>query len=84
MTAAKPPFPPLELPQADEKAASPLQMQQKTKGSSKVPVLNINLPHGQVVPPGQYYMDGSLVEDPVGHWDYVGKLVPTSQRESAV
>lgn len=82
--SAAPPFPPLELPQADEKAASQLQMQQKTKGSSKVPVLNINLPHGQVVPPGQYYMDGSLVEDPVGHWDYVGKLVPTSQRESAV
>ena len=33
---------------------------------------------------GQYYMDGSLVEDLAGHWDYVGKLVPASARESAV
>jgi hypothetical protein len=29
-------------------------------------------------------MDGSLVQDLAGHFDYVGKLVPASPRESAV
>jgi hypothetical protein len=82
--SAAPPFAP-QPPQATaSEPSSPLEMREQVSGRSKVPVVNINLPHGQVVPPGQYYMDGSLVEDLAGHWDYVGKLVPASPRESAV
>lgn len=81
---AAPPFPPQQAQAAGSQPSSPLEMREQVSGSSKVPVVNINLPHGQVVPPGQYYMDGSLVKDLAGHYDYVGKLVPASPRESAV
>lgn len=82
--SAAAPFAP-QPPQVTEGGSrSPLKMREQVMGQNKVPVVNINLPHGQVVPPGQYYMDGSLVQDLAGHWDYVGKLVPASPRESAV
>jgi hypothetical protein len=79
-----PPFPPQQVHAAEQPSSSPLEMREEASGKNKVPVVNINLPSGQVVPPGQYYMDGSLVQDLAGHWDYVGKLVPASARESAV
>jgi len=79
-----PPFPPQPAHAAEQPPFSPLEMRKEASGKNKVPVVNINLPSGQVVPPGQYYMDGSLVQDLAGHWDYVGKLVPASARESAV
>jgi len=82
--SAAPPFPPQQTQVVEKEPSSPLEMREKVHGHDKVPILNINLPNGQVVPPGQYYMDGSLVEDLAGHWDYVGKLVPSSPRESAV
>lgn len=81
---AAPPFSPLRAQAVEKVATSPIEMREQVSGKNKVPVININLPNGQVVPPGQYYMDGSLVEDGLGHWDYVGKLVPSSPRESAV
>jgi hypothetical protein len=82
--SAAAPFPPQPEQEVERAPSSPLEMREQVSGDSKVPVVNINLPHGQVVPPGQYLMDGSLVQDLAGHWDYVGKLVPTSPRESAV
>ena len=82
--SAAPPFPPQPAQAAVRPPSSPLEMREAASGGNKVPVVNINLPSGQVVPPGQYYMDGSLVQDLAGHWDYVGKLVPASAGESAV
>ena len=79
-----PPFPPQQVHAAEQPPFAPLEMREEASGKNKVPVVNINLPSGQVVPPGQYYMDGSMVQDLAGHWDYVGKLVPASARESAV
>jgi len=55
------------------------QLQQK----QGVPVINLNLPAGQRVPAGRYAMDGNLVEDVRGHWDFVGNLVPTGLQEVA-
>ena len=82
--SAAAPFPPKYQQVVAKEPSSPFEMREQVHGHDKVPILNINLPHGQVVPPGQYYMDGSLVQDLAGHWDYVGKLVPASPRESAV
>jgi hypothetical protein len=51
--SAAPPFPPQQAQGAESEPSSPLEMREQVSGSSKVPVVNINLPHGQVVPPGQ-------------------------------
>ena len=63
---------------SEEGGNSPYQIAERgVTGSSSVPVINLNLPAGQKVPPGQYRMDGHMVLDMNGHWDFDGQLRPT-------
>ncbi len=51
--------------------------------NNQVPLVNINLPQGQKLAPGQYVMDGSLVPDATGSYDFVGNLVPQLKPNNA-
>ena len=50
----------------------------KTQPNSPVPVINLNLPPGEKLPPGRYALDGSVVPDAAGQLDFVGNLVRVS------
>jgi len=70
-----------QYPQGGEQGAVQQSLAAASAGArpeakQAVPVINLNLPPGQSVPAGQYEMDGSLVEDLAGHWDFVGNLEP--------
>ena len=54
------------------------QLAQKSQANSAVPVINLNLPSGEKLPPGRYALDGSVVPDAAGQLDFVGNLVRVS------
>lgn len=66
-------------------SVAPQEELQQPLGSGDVPVVNINLPAGQRLAPGQYAMDGDLVPDQgqAGAYDFVGNLVPQQQPGNA-
>jgi hypothetical protein len=54
------------------------QLSQINQNHAPVPVINLNLPPGEKLPPGRYALDGSVVPDAKGQLDFVGNLVPVS------
>jgi hypothetical protein len=54
------------------------ELAQKAEGNPPVPVINLNLPPGEKLPPGRYALDGSVVPDAAGQLDFVGNLVRVS------
>lgn len=50
----------------------------KAQPNSPVPIINLNLPPGEKLPPGRYALDGSVVPDAAGQLDFVGNLVRVS------
>jgi hypothetical protein len=54
------------------------ELAQKADKNPPVPVINLNLPPGEKLPPGRYALDGSVVPDTAGQLDFVGNLVRVS------
>ncbi len=67
-----------DIQQLAEKPEYNQELAQKADGNPPVPVINLNLPPGEKLPPGRYALDGSVVPDAAGQLDFVGNLVRVS------